>query len=123
MIRWQRQAWTNSPIKAHPRNPVCSDARHARPAGRLFRWRGDLFRPAQDCARRYGHAIVFNKVLRLDASSYEERVVSRIPPKWSPGLLATHTFNRIGGLTVVDGMRRIPRLPLRRRGNADLARG
>ncbi len=95
------------PWTPHRRNPVKSDARSARPAGRLFHSEGRLLRPAQDCSRRYGHAIVLNEVRRLDRSCFEEVAVARILPEWRPDLLATHTFNREGQLTVVDGMRRI----------------
>ncbi len=95
------------PWRPHRRNPVVSDVRCARPAGRLFRWQGDLYRPAQDCSRRYGYAIVFQKVLELSPSVYREETVARIEPDWRSGLLATHTYNREGRLTVVDGMRRV----------------
>ncbi|MGD2115438.1 MAG: hypothetical protein PVG07_10320 [Acidobacteriota bacterium] len=98
------------PWTPHPRNPVVSDARHARPAGALFRWGGDLYRPAQDCSGRYGSAVAIQRVLRLDPSGYREEPVSRIEPRWRPDLLATHTLNRAGSLTLVDGMRKIPRL-------------
>lgn len=94
-------------------NPVKVDARSARPAGSLFRWRGDLYRPGQDCGPRYGHAIVLHRVRRLDPEGYREEAVERIEPRWFPGLLATHTINRDGPLVVVDGMRR--RWPLGRR--------
>ncbi len=95
------------PWQPHPRNPVKSDARGARPAGRLFRCQGQLYRPAQDCSRRYGGAIVLNQVRRLDLAAYEEAEASRIVPGWRPGLLAAHTWNQAQGLAVVDGMRRV----------------
>jgi len=42
---------TDSPLgpwAPHGRNPVKSDVPGARPAGRLFTWRGELYRPAMD---------------------------------------------------------------------------
>lgn len=101
------------PWRPHRTNPVVSDARRARPAGLPFRWRGQLYRPAQDCSRRYGWAVALHRVLRLDDEAYEEEPVAWLPPRWHPGLLAFHTFNRAGGLTVIDGMRRIRRGVLR----------
>jgi hypothetical protein len=89
----------------HHRNPVKSDVRSSRPAGRLFHWRGKLYRPAQDCARRYGHSIVVNQVEHLDPDAFVEREVSRITPGWTRDLLATHTLNADGSLTVIDGQR------------------
>lgn len=90
------------PWTPHRRNPVKSDARSARPAGRLFAWKGRLYRPAQDCSGDYGSAIVINRVVRLTRDEYKEEAVSRIEPRWAAGLLGTHTLNSTAGLSVVD---------------------
>jgi methionyl-tRNA formyltransferase len=92
----------HGPWRPHRRNPVKSDARCARPAGRLFWWNGDLYRPSQDCSGQYGAAIVVNKVLQLTTSDYRETAVSRIEPKWAPHLLGAHTLNSAPGISVVD---------------------
>jgi hypothetical protein len=97
------------PWRAHRGNPVKSDGRCARPAGRLFEWNGDLYRPSQDCSGRYGSAIVINKVVQLNECEYREVSVSRIEPKWAPHLLATHTLNSAPGLTIADVLVRRPR--------------
>jgi hypothetical protein len=90
------------PWTPHRRNPVKSDARSARPAGRLFHWNGDLYRPAQDCSGAYGSAIVINRVLRLTASEFREEPVSRIEAKWAPNLHGVHTVNTAAGISVID---------------------
>jgi hypothetical protein len=90
------------PWAPHRRNPVKSDARSARPAGRLFRWNGDLYRPAQDCSKGYGHAVSLNRVVRLDAEEYREEEVWKILPRWRNDVVGTHTLNREQNLTVVD---------------------
>lgn len=96
---------------AHHRNPVKSDARCARPAGRLY-WRdGALFRPAQICVPDYGSGLSINRVMRLSSRDYAERQVERILPAANSGLLGIHTINRAGDLTVVDAWARRPRLP------------
>jgi hypothetical protein len=87
----------------HRRNPVKSDLRSARPAGRLLEVNGKLYRPAQDCAEQYGHAMVINRIVRIDPNEYREITVDRIPPDWTAGLLRTHTVNMEHDLTVVDG--------------------
>ena len=89
--------------QAHPSNPIVSDARRARPAGALFSSRSQLFRPGQDCSIRYGYGITINRVERLDRNEYLERPVGSITPNWRKGLLGTHTLNRAGSYTVVDG--------------------
>jgi hypothetical protein len=93
------------PWLPHRRNPIKSDARGARPAGRIFTDGGDLYRPAQDCSARYGGSITINKILRLDADVYEEVEVSNILPDWQPNLVGTHTINAVDGLTVMDAKR------------------
>jgi hypothetical protein len=95
------------PWTPHRRNPVKSDVRSARPAGRLFRLGRDLYRPAQNCAVRYGHSITINQVVRLTPSEFREVPVSAILPHWAAHLVGTHTINSVRGLTVIDG-----RLPL-----------
>jgi hypothetical protein len=90
------------PWTPHRLNPVKSDARSARPAGRLFTWNGRLYRPSQDCSGQYGAAVVINRVDRLTPTEFQETAVSRLEPKWAPNLLATHTLNSAPGLTVVD---------------------
>lgn len=94
------------PWTPHANNPVISDVRSARPAGRLFQKHGTWYRPAQDGSRTYGGAITIQRIDRLDDTAYCERPVSRIEPHWRPDLVATHTINADGDLTVIDARRR-----------------
>ncbi len=98
--------------RPHPRNPVKSDARCARPAGQLFWRNGALYRPAQICAPLYGAGLSINRVLRLTPRDYAERQVERILPSRREGLLGLHTVNRAGDLTVVDAFMRRSRSDL-----------
>jgi hypothetical protein len=97
------------PWTPHRRNPVVSDVRRSRPAGRLFQSSGAWFRPSQDSAGSYGRALVINRIIRLDRQAYEEVPVTRVDPEWMPGLTGTHTINASAGVTVIDGRRRRPR--------------
>jgi hypothetical protein len=99
----------HGPWEPHPANPVVSDARSARPAGRLFRHGPTLVRPAQDCSRRYGFAIVFNRVDVITETRYAETPVGRIEPSWYPNIVATHTYNFGSRVEVLDGKRLVPR--------------
>ena len=94
------------PWTPHRRNPVKSDVRSARPAGRLFRRGGEWYRPAQDCSVRYGYGMSINRITRLTPTEYEEVVVEHIAPDWTAKLIGTHTLNAAGRLSVVDGIRR-----------------
>ena len=60
------------PWVAHPENPVVSDVRRARPAGRIFRHGGRLIRPSQDCSHGYGTAVVF--IPQARAGSVVDRI-------------------------------------------------
>ena len=85
----------------HPRNPVKSDVRSARPAGRLF-WNGSrLYRPGQIGAPHYGAGIALHRVTRLTRDEYVEVEESRIMPR-SDAVLGLHTINRAGDLSVTD---------------------
>jgi hypothetical protein len=91
-----------SPWTPHPMNPVVSDVKSARPAGPLFRHRGRLYRPAQDCTRHYGYGLVFARIDVLNEREYSETVVSRASPDFAPDVVATHTFVRAGALSLID---------------------
>jgi hypothetical protein len=91
----------------HPRNPVVSDVRAARPAGAVFSRNGELVRPAQDCSVRYGGATVFRVIDKLDRDDYEEHTAGRLDPIWAAGLHGTHTYNRSDEFEVVDGARMV----------------
>lgn len=91
------------PWKPHPKNPVISDVRVARPGGKLFYDQGELIRPVQDSSVCYGHAINFRRVNILSETDYQEETVSRISPEWMPGNLGTHTFNSSEEFQVLDG--------------------
>jgi len=93
----------------HPDNPIRSDATCARPAGPLFHKDGKLFRPAQDCSRRYGGAMVIHEITEMSPERYAEHTVARIQADWEPGLQGTHTFSHRPGLTVIDVLREVPR--------------
>ncbi|HEV1994564.1 MAG TPA: hypothetical protein VGR03_09555 [Candidatus Acidoferrum sp.] len=88
----------------HPKNPIVSDVRRARPAGALFFENGKLIRPSQDCTVRYGRAMTLNEVQVLSATDYREAPVGRIEPDWHPGIVCTHTYNRNEEFEVLDAM-------------------
>ena len=89
--------------RPHPANPVVSDRRRARPAGRLFFRDGQLIRPGQDCGGGYGRAVVLNRVDELTECAYAETPIGRIDGTGLPGNRGTHTVNYAGGLEFLDG--------------------
>lgn len=90
------------PWKPHARNPVVSDVRSARPAGRLFWSNNVLYRPSQDSSRSYGYATTINEVEILTPQDYSEKEVHKILPVWDRRTIGVHTFNCVGDITVID---------------------
>lgn len=98
--------YADSPLgewQPHKKNPIISDVRSARSAGRIFPYRGDLIRPSQDCSISYGKAIKLNKIIKMTKEEYEEIHFSSINPDWNENILATHTWNCLQGIEVIDG--------------------
>lgn len=93
--------------KPHPRNPVKSDVRSSRPAGRLFTQGGALYRPGQICTPLYGSGITLHKVTTLNQDEYAEEEDRRIVP--AGPFLGIHTINRAGDFSVTDAFMRRPR--------------
>ncbi|MFP5354845.1 MAG: hypothetical protein ACLGIK_06770 [Gemmatimonadota bacterium] len=96
------------PWTPHPRNPVVSDVRSARPAGRLFRENGVWLRPAQDCSRTYGGAITLRRITTLSPTDYAEEAASYIAADGSSGWKGPHTLNAHRGLSAIDLKRSVP---------------
>jgi hypothetical protein len=95
------------PWLPHPRNPVVTDVGRARPAGRIIEQSGRLLRPAQDCSRVYGEAIVINEITKLTPDEYEERPVARITSQQvrAPGGVACHHLDHTARYVLIDVMR------------------
>lgn len=95
--------------KPHPANPVVSDFRYARPAGRIFHDGSAYIRPAQDCSNGYGGAVEFRRILRLDRTGYEETSSRRLGPESIAGAGGVHTWNEDGGLRLTDARKKVAR--------------
>jgi hypothetical protein len=94
------------PWTPHARNPVKSDVRGSRPAGRPFHHDGALYRPAQDCSKTYGWRIAIQRVTRLTPTEFAEervRLVEAAPTSEFP--LGRHTLTAVGDRVLVDGRR------------------
>jgi hypothetical protein len=94
------------PWKPHARNPIVSDVRFARPAGRLFWSNGVLYRPSQDSSLRYGYATIINIVTEISPSAYKETPVLKISPDWDNDIIGVHTVNLLDEMTVIDCLMR-----------------
>jgi hypothetical protein len=90
------------PWKPHARNPVVSDVRSARPAGRLFWSHNSLYRPGQDSSLRYGYATTVNRIDRMTPTEYKETEVARILPNWDKHIVGVHTWNTCNEVVAID---------------------
>jgi hypothetical protein len=103
--------YSDSPLSSnwqpHRMNPINTDCRSSRPAGNLFLYNNQLFRPSQTSDKGiYGAGIKFNRVLKLTTEEYVEECVAEILPEWEKGLKGTHTFNFDESFLVVDAFRK-----------------
>jgi hypothetical protein len=95
----------------HPRNPVVSDARRARPAGRPFLHGDLLIRPAQDGTGGYGSRIVFSVVEVLTTEDYRERPIASLGPERAARRnLGAHTYTFDGPWEATDFLGLVSRL-------------
>ena len=90
------------PWTAHTQNPLVSDVRAGRPAGRFVRRGGRLYRPAQDSEAGYGAGLAWCEVLELTPQRYREQVVARWRGEDFGPYTGVHTFSEAGGFEAVD---------------------
>lgn len=95
--------------QSHPMNPIITDIKTSRPAGRIFILNDKLYRPSQDCSGDYGKAFNLNQITKLSTNEYEEILISKVEPHWDRTLVGTHTFNFSDNISVIDAS------PLRKR--------
>ncbi len=94
------------PWEPHGSNPVKRDIGSSRPAGTPFFYKGDLYRPAQDCSTTYGRRVALNRVISLTPARFEEEPVAFIEPYGKgPYPHGLHTVASVGKITIVDGKR------------------
>ncbi len=89
--------------KEHPQNPIVSDVRKSRPAGRIFKRNGNIYRPSQDCSNGYGYGIRINQIVILNEVEYLEKEVNFIEPNWDRNITGVHTLSFARDLTLIDG--------------------
>lgn len=92
----------NNKWQPHPQNPVVSDCKSSRPAGKIFCENGAIYRPSQNCSVRYGYGFNICEITSLDEISYSEVLVSSVKPNWDNKIVGTHTFNRTKALHMID---------------------
>ena len=88
----------------HILNPIVSDCKSSRPAGKIFKKNGTLYRPSQNCSLRYGYGFNLSEIREIDKDHYAEKLVSRVEPNWDKNIIGTHTFNRVNKLHVIDAL-------------------
>ncbi|MFY0604916.1 MAG: hypothetical protein JXQ93_13335 [Flavobacteriaceae bacterium] len=101
--------YANSPLDCswipHPMNPVVSDAKLARPAGKIFIKNNKIYRPSQDCTGVYGSSININQIKTLDRKTYLEEHITNLKPEWDKEIKGIHTLNFNDHSTVIDGFK------------------
>jgi hypothetical protein len=90
----------------HPANPISTDIRRNRGAGRVF-WTGHSWiRPSQSCSPTYGYSFAFNEITELSTTSYLETTIKVVNP--SDDLRGVHTYNFVQNVELIDGKVLLP---------------
>lgn len=97
------------PYLAHAKNPVKTDIRSARCAGKIFFNDGHYYRPAQDSSHTYGGEISIQRIDVLTENEYSETEINRINPSSLKGIYqkGCHTLSALGSSTLIDGKRNV----------------
>lgn len=92
-------------------SPLCTAAlgrRCSRAAGALIKRCGVYIRPAQDCRKTYGGAVVFRRIVSIGTDGCEEEDMARVCAKdiklckGRRRFSGVHTYNVCGGMETVD---------------------
>ncbi len=98
--------YSNSPLSdkwiSHPKNPVVSDVRSARSAGKIYESKGSLIRPSQDCSVEYGYKVRLNKIIKMTKNDYAEMEFDVIEPNHNKNACGIHTLAKHENFTMLD---------------------
>lgn len=98
-------SWTS-----HPLNPIITDVKKARPAGRIFSDGEKIYRPSQDQSRMDQWGFSLNEILILSEANYLEKNMIAIRPTWNKKIQSVHTFSKVGSLSVIDACKRMRKI-------------
>ena len=82
---------------------ISQGRKHSRPAGDFFEAGGNLYRPAQNCSKRYGGAVEIMNVCFSGDGKYEENHCFSLNPTSFKYNLGLHTINFYEKGCVIDG--------------------
>lgn len=75
----------------HPLSPIIKSNKFGRNGGAIFEYNKELYRPSQDCTKRYGDDVQISKIDKLSTKEYQETLLL-------DNLLASkHDFYKEGG--------------------------
>lgn len=93
----------------HPKNPVLSDARMGRNAGKIEHIDGKYYRYGQFSGHGYGKALAKSEIVEISETTYREKLVDIVFPDASKGFDNLHTFNFEDNLAVGDALQKVKR--------------
>ncbi len=86
----------------HPKNPISSNVKGSRSAGKIIEKDGETLRLAQDGSVRYGYGIIFYQIIVLNEKDYQEKEIKTIYPNWDKKIIGVHTYNQENNLIILD---------------------
>ncbi len=96
---YKTQNLFNQPFEKLYDDPVISDVKSARMAGKFIHREGDILRLSQNSGKRYGYRTNINKILQIEGGYKEEKIATIDCDKKALGF---HTYNEAEGIAVGD---------------------
>jgi hypothetical protein len=89
--------------RPHENNPVKTDVRRSRPAGKPWIEAGEVYRPARNCAAR-GSTITVNRITELSEETFEEETCYSLSPGEESSIEGgVRTISHCGDVVAIDG--------------------
>lgn len=106
MLFYAEDLFSNS-WTPHPLNPIVTGVDRSRMAGAIYIKDGDLFRPSQYGAKRYGFGINISNITTLSTTDYQETLVGRLKPSNRSGWIGCHTAVHNDQFIMIDRLQRV----------------
>ncbi len=91
------------PYLPHTSNPVKVSPEGSRMAGGFIIENNQLIRPSQCSVKYYGEKVVFQKIVQLSPTVYQEEFYSELKPmEYAPFKCGLHTYNKKDHFEVID---------------------
>ncbi len=91
------------PYLPHASNPVKVSPKGSRMAGGFVMENNEILRPSQYSVKYYGEKVVFQKIMKLSPTEYQEEIYDELTPEaGAPFKCGLHTYHKNANFEVID---------------------